>query len=158
MESEFIEPRGPWTAGGDSWYVDLGGLKLTGTNVDEIKIAERGWVEIPPSTQDSAGMVSWKTHYDFDYTAQAENSVRTNCNGKPKRKFFIRVVDYNWQGGGLADRLNQDARLRDLLISNKAPAIEVVGKHIYTTATGFAGPGVFLCLDQIARHVRGEPR
>ena len=45
VESDFIEPHGPWQLHDNTWYITLGGLKLRGTNVDSIKVAERGRIE-----------------------------------------------------------------------------------------------------------------
>ena len=83
VESDYIEPRGPWQLFDQGWYITLGGLKLRGTNVDSIKVAERG--RIVSDGEDT----SLEKDYDFDYIVKDKNSVDTTCYGNPKKRFLM---------------------------------------------------------------------
>jgi len=56
-----------------------------------------------------------------------------DVEGEPTKKGFIRkdVVDYQWKGGDLAQRLNADADLKNMLITAQADKIHVTSSTTF---------------------------
>lgn len=59
---------------------------------------------------------------------------------------------------GLAQRLNEDAHLRKMLVKARAPAIEIGGNHIRIQDKKFPSSKLFQCIDSIAEYVRKQAR
>lgn len=56
----------------------------------------------------------------------------------------------------LAQRLNEDAHLRKMLVKARAPAIEIGGNHIRIQDKKFPSSKLFQCIDSIAEYVRKQ--
>ena len=141
MECEFLGPdvqhnRVDAEELSASWHIDFGGLELKHSNIAQIKISEDGGRSVTPATS-VMGASTFPTEerhfqYQTDCTTQIEPVFGITCTGEPMKKIPARVVDYHWEGDKLAQTLNQDHRLRKMLIEAKAPAIQVEGNHIRT--------------------------
>jgi len=165
VESEFIYPDVTCNkidigfGGAASWHIDFGSLKLKHRNIAEIKITEDGQ-RIEDRVYDGYGggrdTVSWKRQCHIDCIIQIEPVPDIACVGNPVKKFPRRVVDYHWEGGKIAQSLNEDAHLRDILTKAKAPVIEVKKNHIQTQGKKFPSLKLFQFIDIVAEHVRRE--
>ena len=91
-----------------------------------------------------------------DYMIQIHNIRDIHCVGQPRRGFWRRVVDYHWEGATIAESMNEDTRLRKMLVKAKAPAIEVKGNHIRIRDKRFPTVKLFQCIERIAGHIRQE--
>ena len=150
VESEFMEPQvqddlterfgGASSGTASSWARDLGGLKFSGKSMDSMRVTEVGHVEVghihategTPGAYGRMSSVSVKRCYLSHYIIQIRSSSRIACKGEPKKRFLLRVVDYTWTGSKLAERLNQDAQLRNMLIKAKALPMHIKTNHIYS--------------------------
>ena len=88
----------------------------------------------------------------IDKNGEGSIILHTRYDKALKIKNLVREDDYHWEGDKLAQTLNQDHRLRKMLIEAKAPAIQVEGNHIRTQDGKFPSPKLFQCLDRIAGH------
>ena len=154
IESELIEPEVEYNEQGDSsWRLELGSLTPRGTNIDTVRLRETGQIT------GSAGMyytAELHIQYSVDYMIQIEHIPHISCEGRPEKKFPGRVVDYHWAGASLAETLNEDTQLRQLLVKAKAPAIEVKGNNIRIQDKKLPTVKLFQCIDRIAEYIRKE--
>ncbi|MBU7038609.1 MAG: hypothetical protein HXS52_11815 [Theionarchaea archaeon] len=67
--------------------------------------------------------------------------------------FSEKIIDYEWQGGEFAERLNQDSELADMLRRAKAPHIEIRGNHIYLGDSKLPDQMLFSSIEKIAEHI-----
>ena len=165
VESEFIEADVQqnkasegvkWS--GNFWQRDVGGLKLSCSNVERIKVSESGDLTMTPGPTAGSNQPHYETRYHTDWVIPVEQTLSIDCVGRPKRKFPRGLVDYEWQEGGhkLTQRLNQDGQLRQMLIEAKAPAIRITGNHIYIEDKNFPSQKLSQCVDTIACYIRQE--
>lgn len=68
--------------------------------------------------------------------------------------FSQKFVNYDWQGGKFAERLNQDNELVEMLIRAKAPPIGIRGNHIYLEDNKFPDQMLLLSIERITEHIR----
>ena len=159
-ESEFIDPEVKWNRFSEkAWRRDLGGLRLSGTNLGSISVTEEGWIEVTQGAGQYPGSVTIRARYDFDYELHLGFSATISCNGSPRKKLLVRVIDYVWKDGRIASRLNQDAELRQMLTKAKAPPMQInTGRtyHIYVRRQKFPSQKLFQCIERIAEHIRAE--
>lgn len=166
VESEFLEPdvqhnRVSQTEDSGSWHMEHGGLMLKHSNINYIGVNEDGILSTTPGYAGPSGgspsSVNIGQQYHIDCKIQIDTAADVVSSGKPHRKGVLkRVVDYDWAGGNLAKRLNEDTQLREMLVKAKAPAIEVRGDHIRIEDKKFLTPKLFQCLDRIAGRVRQQ--
>lgn len=163
VECEFIEPNVAYnTASGSgdlrSWQRDLGGYILQNPSINMTKVRETGTASYQHSTGPYGGGGGWvsRINYNFDYVVKVSSVPRIACTGSPIKKFRVRTVGYNWGGTTLAQILNDDVQLREMLVKAKAPAIELKENHILVTHNRFPSERLFRCLERIADHVRRE--
>lgn len=99
-----------------------GYVKIEGRNIDIVQ------VEIEQAADDRPYM---RSYYHYLVLANVEGlEKRLEAKVKPDRKGFLgrEIVSYRWEGGELAQRLNDDPELRSMLPrewSNQSPDIEV---------------------------------
>ena len=135
--------------------MDFGGLKLKNSSIKEIKISEDGEIEGGGFASEPAlPVIERKIRYHTDCTVQVKPSFDIACSGTPETGFLKRIVDYRWMNDGLAQRLNEDTHLREMLIAGKAPAMAIRGNHIRIVDEKFPTLAVFQCIDRIAEHIR----
>lgn len=136
-----------------SWRRDLGGFRLRNPNIDSVTVRESGWAEY----EDWGPNAHWRieTDYYFDFVVRVSSVPPIACKGSPIKKFRVRMVGYNWQGPSLAQTLNDDADLREMLVKAKAPPLELNDNHILINNC-FPSARLFRCLERIAEHVRRE--
>jgi len=163
VECEFIEPNVAYntaSGGGDfrSWQRDLGGYILQNPSINMAKVRETGTASYQHSTGPYGGGGGWSSriNYDFDYVVKVSSVPRIACTGSPIKKFWIRTVGYKWGGTTLAQILNDDAQLREMLMKAKAPTIELRENHILITDKRFPSERLFRCLERIAEYVGRE--
>ncbi len=127
VESEYVEPEVEHNEQGDrSWQLELGSLKLKGSNTDTVRLTEQGQCEENYASTPAGPGVSFPKviiQYSVDYIIQIQNIPDTTCIGCPKSKFPRRVVNYHWEGANLAENLNEDTQLRKMLVKAKAPVL-----------------------------------
>ena len=120
----------PETKGGMLVGSVVGRVKIENRNIDSVQVETvhpGGWV-----IGDESNRVPFNV-FNYHYVVQAnveglEN--RLNAEVKPITKGFLskEVVDFRWEGGELAQRLNADSELRNMLLReglDKLPNIEV---------------------------------
>jgi len=125
--------------GSADFYLSLSGM-LVGNVVGRVKVEDRNIDSVQVETVHPGGWVIGDESnrvpfnvFNYHYVVQAnveglEN--RLNAEVKPITKGFLskEVVDFRWEGGQLAQRLNADSELRDMLLKeglDKLPNIEV---------------------------------
>ncbi len=138
VESEFIEADVQqnkasegvkWS--GNFWQRDVGGLKLSCSNVERIKVTESGNLTINPgSTYVPVNQYNYETRYHTDWVIPVEQTLSIDCVGRPKRKFPRGLVDYEWQEGGLAQEPKQDMTLREIMSQSKKPTWSEANKLV----------------------------
>lgn len=101
-----------------------GYVTIEGRNIDRVQVeTEHG--------TDPDDMHYARYHYHYIVLASVDGlEKRLEANVKPVRKGFLSrdVVDFQWEKGDLAQRLNGDAELRTLMLQeglNQLPRIEV---------------------------------
>jgi len=134
----------------------LGYLRTYGINISKINVTEIV-VEFKVSDEHS-----WSGERDevskmlvTDFIANTEKAVKLSCIGIPHKRFklFGGVVDYEWQGAGFDQWLDQDVLLHSLLRKANAPSIVIGSNHVYIVDEKLPSADVFQCIDRIAGHI-----
>lgn len=138
VESEFIEADVQqnkasegvkWS--GNFWQRDVGGLKLSCSNVERIKVTESGNLTINPgSTYVPVNQYNYETRYHTDWVIPVEQTLSIDCVGRPKRKFPGRLVDYEWQEGHFIQEPKQYMTLREIMKQSKKPTWSEANKLV----------------------------
>lgn len=132
-----------------SWQLDMGGLRLRGCNIDTINVLEAGHGQ--PHEQWAVGNTFL---YYTDCTIDTEPVPNIVCQGRPRKRYRIWIVGYEWEGSKLAPRLNDDDKLVQMLVKAKAPEIRVKGNKISFQDKKLRTVKLFWCIDRIALHLR----
>lgn len=153
-------------------FPPLGSVKVEGRTIDLVEVIRLGSL--------SAGPTGGPIVYRYNYVVEArvgnlEDKVKAEVN--PIKKGFptSEIVDYNWEGGELAQLLNADSELKNMLLGLGAPHIMVfpnkkdqyVGITPIVSSTAIAIPPemtagrkafptreAFEAYDRIAEHIR----
>ena len=143
----------------------LGGwlVRVAGKNIGYVIVLKRSSGE-----EGFAG-----TAYHLDYLVPLKDTPSRLCRAKLEEKhksksfWSTEIVDIEWKGETLADRLNGDLNLKQRLLEefrlNKSLSIKITPEPVYQSARlkiSFSGFGsyfpsrkMFDCLDRIAGHV-----
>ncbi len=156
-EAELIEPEVEHNKQDESsWRLGLGGIRLRSTNVETVGFHEEGVINRVPGAVGFDGSGEVRIRYFMDCTIRVKPIPMAPVTGSPVKKFLGRVVDYYWRNNKLAQRLNEDTKLRSMLVKSKAPEIEVRGNHIRIQDKKFPSAKLFQCIDRIAGHIHQE--
>jgi len=149
----------------------IGSVSVEGKNIDvvevEMKLVGGGF-----DSDEFHGDIGYSTSvYRFNYVVQAEIDGLENklkAEAKPIKKGFLskEVVGLKWEGGSLAQLLNVDSNLRDILLreglfeteirpDKKNRCVRVRQKQFHSkTALAFPTLEVFEIYGKIAEHIR----
>lgn len=153
-------------------FPSLGCVKVEGQNIDLVEVIRLGSL--------SAGPTGSPIVYRYNYVVKAkvgnlEDKLKTEVNPIKKGSPTNEVVDYNWEGGELAQLLNADSELKNMLFGLGGPHLMVfpnkkdqyVGITPIVSSTFIAFPPemtvgrkafptreAFEAYDRIAQHVR----
>jgi hypothetical protein len=147
----------------------LGCVKVEGRNIDLVEV-----IRFPGGTSE-AGRIFYR--YKYAVKAKVGNlEDELKAEVKPIKKGFptSEIVDYNWEGGELAQLLNADSELKNMLLGLGAPHLTVIPNKkdqyvgitpivsstaivIYDMTVGrkaFPTREAFEAYDRIAQHIR----
>ena len=133
---------------------DLGSIRVIGKEIDVIQVNRYS---------DDWGAAS----YEIDYAVKGhikgkEESVKAKTELKTKGLIRKKVLDIRWTGGEIAELLNEDQSLKELMLQEQLRNIEINPdkKRPYVRIrTGarhgeFPAEKAFECYDKIAKHIR----
>ena len=170
INATLLESGSPEAVGGDRrGGMVLGSVKVEGRNINLVQV-ER---------------IPTQLVYQYRYIVRAnvdDFEKQLEAKGEPKKKGFMskEVVDYEWKGKDLAQRLNGDSDLTNMLLKEGVDKLEVkpdkkhncvrISPIVTATRVSIGGipvkggltvgrkefptPGAFETYDRIAQHIR----
>lgn len=144
---------------------DLGGYLLKDTNIEIVRVRRWGWSSFIEGSDLRYGQGQYfyyGSDFDtdiklyFDYIIRADTVPQIYCDGHPVKKFLKGTVDYHWEGTTAAQKLNEDSKLREMLIQAEAPEIKLKKNHILIRAEGAPSVLLFESTARIAEHMLHE--
>jgi hypothetical protein len=157
----------------------LGSVKVDGRNIDLVEVSR---FSVGGSSGAGGGGTAGYIVYRYNYIVKTkvgdlEDELKVEVN--PIKKGFLtsEIVDYNWEGGELAQLLNADSELKNMLLGLGAPHLMVIPNKkdqyvaimpiVSSTAIGISDMTVgrkafptreaFEAYDIIAQHTRKIP-
>jgi hypothetical protein len=127
INATVVESGSPETIGGLVAFA-LGCVKVEGRNLDLVQVERTSVAASQPKLQPGQAGYTEKvgqgsTLYDYHYVVRAkvaglESKLEAELKPTEKRKglFGKEVVGYQWEGGDLAQRLNSDSDLKNMLL------------------------------------------
>ena len=172
IEAEMVEKGAPEDIGSPSLFASLGEI---GIHPLKGKVSDMGSIRVTGKDIDVVQVTRWSSGgerlmYEIDYAVKGHvkgNEESVTAKTKTKRGGLLRkVVDFTWIGGELAELLNADQSLKELMLreemrqmlaymdveikpDNKKPYV-----RIHQSFGWFPPEKVFECYDRIARHIR----
>ena len=137
---------------------DIGSIRITGKEIDVIQVTR----------YTSTGQGGGTRTYEIDYAVKGHiegKEERVMAKTKLKKKGFIRkkVLDISWTGGEIADLLNEDQSLKELMLQEQIPNFGNIKIkpdknrpyiRIHTSMGAFPSEKAFECYNTIAKHIR----
>ncbi len=129
IDAEVLPSGSPEEIGGYRTFrsggSNAGCIKVKGQNVDLVQLLMRGM----------AGPMGAAGVFDVHFVVRGNlegKEEQLKAEAKEKKEGFVKkkLIDVQWKGGRLAELLNEDGELRNLLIkAGESPEIELDQKH-----------------------------
>ncbi len=102
----------------------LGCVKVEGRNIDLVEVSRLA--QVVGSRGGPGHLV-----YRYNYVVKAnvgnlENKLKAEAKQIKKGFLSSEIIDYNWEGGELAQLLNADSELKNMLLGLGAPHLMVI--------------------------------
>jgi hypothetical protein len=106
----------------------LGSVKVEGRNIDLVEVTRIG---VGGSGASSGGGTGGHLVYRYNYVVKAnvgnlENKLKAEAKQIKKGFLNREIIDYEWEGGELAQLLNADSELKNMLLELGSPHLMVI--------------------------------
>jgi hypothetical protein len=137
VEATEVASGSPEATGGLCSF-PLGCVKVEGRNIDLVQVERESLRATQPNLQPgeksyTRERAQGSLRYDYHYLVRAnvaslENKLKAELKPIEKRKglFGKEIVGYQWEGGELAQRLNSDSDLKNMLLKGSIHRLSVV--------------------------------